>query len=384
MAKKTVRIGVIASTTGPYAAVGITAWYGVMLAIDELRAHNTEIDFDVVCCDPQGNDELYFQQTQDMLRSGIRHVIGCYTSSSRKLLLPLFEKHESLLWFPAHYEGFESTDYAIYTGTSPNHHIYPMIDYMSSNFGYSAYCIGSDYIWAWESNRVFNDEFIRVGGEVLGERYQPIGGVEMDDVIEEIFALKPAFILNTLIGKSSYHFFRAFRAACVARGIDQVQEFPIASCNLSEADLNGIGSEAMDGHHSSSVYFSSVDSPENERFVQAYTQKFPQASLPPVEVEAAYIAMHLLAGALAQADANDIDAVRKAVCKQRFQAPQGEVYLDPVNFHSYLTPRIGLSKTNGEFEIVAQASAPVRPDPYLVDSSAEIMLVRHVAGDHEP
>lgn len=206
MAKKTVRIGIIASTTGPYAAVGITAWYGAMLALDELRVANANLDFDIVCCDPQGCDELYFQQAQEMLRSGIRHVIGCYTSSSRKLILPLFEKHDALLWFPAHYEGFESTEHAIYTGTSPNHHIYPMIDYMSSNFGYHAYCIGSDYIWSWESNRVFNEEFAHVGGTVLGERYQPIGGVDMDAVIDEIFSLKPSFILNTLIGKSSYHF----------------------------------------------------------------------------------------------------------------------------------------------------------------------------------
>lgn len=94
--------------------------------------------------------------------------------------------------------------------------------------------------------------------------------------------------------------------------------------------------------------------------------------------------MHLLAGALADSDPDDIKAVREAVCKLHFQAPQGEVYIDPVNFHSYLTPRIGRSKRNGEFQIVAQADAPVRPDPYLVDSSAEIMLVRHLAGDHEP
>lgn len=384
MAKKTVRIGVLASTTGPYAAVGITTWYGVMLAIDELRSRNTNIEFDITCCDPQGDNDQYFQQTRDMLQSGIRHVIGCYTSSSRKIILPLFEKYEALLWYPAHYEGFESTDHAIYTGTAPNHHIYPMIEFMTSNFGHSAYCIGSDYIWAWESNRVFKDEFTRMGGTVLGERYQPVGGTSMSAVIDEIFALEPTFILNTLIGKSSYHFFREFRARCIARGIEQTQKYPIASCNLSEADLDGIGTQAMDGHYSSSVYFSSVDSVENKRFVEAYHRKFPEAPLPPVEVEAAYIATHLLAAALEKADADDLPAVREAVCQLRFQAPQGLVYLDPVNFHSYLTPRIGLSKSNGEFQIVAQANAPVRPDPYLVNSSAETMLSDHAIGDHEP
>lgn len=384
MTKKIVRIGVLASTTGPYAAVGITTWYGVMLAIEELRTQQVGLEFEVVCCDPQGNNELYFQQTREMLQSGIRHIIGCYTSTSRKVILPLFEKYEALLWYPAHYEGFESTDHAIYTGTAPNHHIYPMIDFMTNKFGHSAYCIGSDYIWAWESNRVFKDEFTRLGGAVVGERYQSVGATEMKAVIDEIFELDPKFVLNTLIGKSSYYFFRAFRAACLAKGIEQTRQYPIASCNLSEADLAGIGPDAMDGHYSSSVYFSSVESPENARFVAAYRHRFPQAPLPTVEAEAAYIAMHLLAGALEHSDAQDIQAVRDVACSLRFQAPQGLVYLDPVNFHSYLTPRIGLSKSNGEFHIVAQAAAPVQPDPYLVNSSAEMMVAGYDTGGHEP
>lgn len=384
MAQKTVRIGVIASSSGPYAAVGIMAWHGVMLALHELRANKHNVDFEVIHCDPKGDNDLYYHHARELLRSGVRHVIGCYTSSSRKVILPLFEKYEALLWFPAHYEGFETTDHAIYTGTAPNHHIYPLVNFVATHFGNTAYCIGSDYIWSWESNRVFNEEFTSLGGHVLGERYHPVGGMDMDEAIAEIFALQPAVILNSLIGESSYHFFRTFRAACCKRGIEQTQQFPIVSCNLSEADLNAIGPDARDGHYSSSVYFASVDTPENKRFVEAYTRTFPWTSQPPVEAEAAYIAMHLLAGALNSADADDIKAVRAAACEQYFAAPQGTVHLDPLNFHSYLTPRIGRSTQSGEFEIVAQANAPVRPDPYLIEPATETMLAGHAIGDHEP
>lgn len=94
--------------------------------------------------------------------------------------------------------------------------------------------------------------------------------------------------------------------------------------------------------------------------------------------------MHLLAGALNSADADDIKAVRAAACEQYFAAPQGTVHLDPLNFHSYLTPRIGRSTQSGEFEIVAQANAPVRPDPYLIEPATETMLAGHAIGDHEP
>lgn len=366
MTKKIVPLGVLASHSGPYAALGKTALQGTMLALHALEQDpHSSIRFAVQWHDPQGNDELYYRYAESLLQSGVRHVVGCYTSTSRKTILPLFEKHDGLLWFPAHYEGFESSENVVYTGTAPNHHIYPMIEFMLNHAGNSAYCVGSDYIWAWESNRVFKDEFSRLGGHILGERYHPLGGLDLDAVIDEIFELQPAFILNTLVGHSSHYFFHHFRQRCQERGINQRERYPIASCNLSEADLNEIPAESRDGHFSSSVYFASVESPENHRFVSAHRASFPDASLPPVETEAAYIAVHLLALALASSDYDDVSAVMQAACQQRFLAPQGIVALDPLNHHCYLTPRIGMSRADGGFHIVAQAQAPVQPDPYL-------------------
>lgn len=378
MTKKKLQVGVIVSTSGSYGTVGKTIKNGVCIAIEELNKSLTNIELEVRFANPAGDNSKYVDAAQEMLESGIRHIIGCYTSSSRKQILPLLERYDAILWYPAHYEGFESSDNVIYTGTTTNQHLHPMVDYMHTNHGGSAYCIGSDYIWAWESNRVFKDEFIGRGGYVLGEEYVPIDCVQIDSSIERILECKPNFILSNLIGASSYHFFRRFRQLCLERGIDQIKEMPIVSCTLSEADLVEVGPDACDGHLSSSVYFASVVSNENQKFVSIYRDRYPSECVPTVEAEAAYIATHFLAVSLNVCSANNkkytICDLKKIALSCQFNAPQGLVKLDPITFHTYLTPRIGISVSDGTFKILAEASEPLRPDPYLVNASAELML----------
>ena len=92
-----------------------------------------------------------------LAEQGLVHVVGCYTSSSRKEVLPLFEKHDGLLWYPSHYEGFESSDNVVYTGAAPNQHIVPLAEHLLRHYGTSAYCLGSNYIWAWENNKIMRE-----------------------------------------------------------------------------------------------------------------------------------------------------------------------------------------------------------------------------------
>lgn len=367
---KRIKIGILISTTGSYGTVGKTIVNGVLLASKEILALHPDLKIELVKCNPDGQNINYSQAAEKLLQDGIKNIIGCYTSSSRKEILPLMEQYEGLLWYPTHYEGFENSENVIYTGTSPNHHIYPLVDFMHSNYGGTAFCIGSDYIWAWETNRVFADIFKRQGGAILGEEYLPIDSDDMDVTIAQILKLQPSFILNTLVGASSYHFFRKIRQASTKSRTTKDLKIPIVSCNLSEADLEEIGPEAADGHYSSSVYFSTVDTPENKKFVKEYKKNFPHECLPTVEAEAAYIATHIMIAALRQCNVderNNIEKIKNAAIGYEFYAPQGLVMLDPINYHTYLTPRIGRSTKNGTFDIVTQATAPVRPDPYLIE-----------------
>ena len=369
MTRKHYRIGVMFSTTGSYSVVARSMLNGALLAFQENAEAGGAVTLEPVVVNPSGDLARYRALSLELLGTGIRQVVGCYTSSSRKEVIPCFEKFDGLLWYPSHYEGFESSDNVIYTGASPNQHVLPLVDYLASRVGTRAFCVGSNYIWAWENNRIFREALTARAGTVVAERYLSVGDTEFDQVISAIVDQRPDFVFNNLIGTSAYAFFRAFRAACRARGIDQVNEIPVASCTLSEPELAEIGDDAVDGHLSSSVYFSSLESPANAAFIEAYARAFPDGPVSSADAEASYIAVKLLAATLEQTGIDDARTVRAAVANQRLAAPQGEVRIDPQTHHAWLTPRIARSGLNGQFEVLLEARSPIAPDPYLVQSS---------------
>ncbi|MGX7707764.1 transporter substrate-binding domain-containing protein [Methylobacterium sp. Gmos1] len=369
------RIGILFSTAGPYGLVGRAMRNGAVLAIEEVNAGGLGITLVPDIIDPKGAIAGYAAGAEQLLRDGIRHVVGCYTSSSRKEIIPVFEKLDGILWYPSHYEGFETSENVIYTGASPNQHIVPLAQYLLARGDRTAFCVGSNYIWAWENNRILRETIALSGGRVAAERYFAVGETEFGQVIDAIMAARPDFVFNTLIGVSAYRFFQELRRACRARGIDQARELPVASCSLAEPELEAIGPEAVDGHISSSVYFSSIDTHRNRAFTDAYAARFPGGPTPSADTEAAYIAVHLLARTLARAGTDGIAALRRAASEVAFEAPQGTVRLDETTLHTALTPRIGLSTAAARFTILAEAPAPVAPDPYLVRSAPRVVPV---------
>lgn len=396
MTHRDIRIGVLFSTDGPYEAVSRTMLNGCLLGIDDVNAGGPSeggpcegspsegglsgggadgaargsIRLVPVIANPGGDLARYGSLAAELLGQGLRHVVGCYTSSSRKELIPLFEKADALLWYPSHYEGFECSANVIYTGAVANQHLLPLADYMLRQFGRTAFCVGSNYIWAWENNRILRERLAVSHGKVLGERYFAVGETEFDQVIAAILEQPPAFVFNTLIGVSSYRFLRDFRSACRARGIDQPSVIPVASCTLSEPELEAIGPEAADGHITASTYFASIGGAANARFVERYAARFPEGPAVCADAEAAYIAVRLLALALEQADgAADLPMIRRVVGQLSVAAPQGEVRIDPETLHAALTPRIARSSAGARFEILAESPRPVRADPYLIWNS---------------
>jgi ABC-type branched-subunit amino acid transport system substrate-binding protein len=366
--RSAIRIGLLFSTTGPYATIGCAMRNGSILAIDEINADPAfPFTLDPIEANPEGRNTHYAEMACRMLTAErLVHVVGCYTSSSRKEVLPYFEKYDGLLWYPSHYEVFESSEHVIYTGAAPNQHIVPLAEYLLKNCGMRAYCIGSNYIWAWENNKIMREAVYSAGGVVLAERYFAVGELDFDAVIEQIIDSRPSFVFNTLIGVSAYAFFRAFRRAAEMRGIDQPRVLPVASCSLAEPELVEIGSAACAGHVSSSVYFENIKTATNMAFVTSYGRRFPKAGPTSADAEASYLAVHLLARAARRARAVDPFAVRAALPHVVIDAPQGQVHVDRDNRHCYLTPRIAVSNTAGRFDIIYEAARPVRPDPYLV------------------
>jgi branched-chain amino acid transport system substrate-binding protein len=346
---------------------------GALLALEQVNADPAfPFTLEPVVRDPGGRNDHYAELARAMLADQqLVHVVGCYTSSSRKEVLPFFEKYDGLLWYPSHYEGFESSENVIYTGAAPNQHIVPLADYILREFGNTAYLIGSNYIWAWENNKIMREAVQDAGGQVIVERYLPVGETDVSRIVAQILDRRPSFVFNTLIGDSAYAFFRRIREAATARGIDQPKLVPIASCSLAEPELREIGAEAADGHISSSVYFESVAGAINQRFVKDYRARFPDSGPTSADVESSYIAVRLLGHALQRAASTDMVAVRAAILDASLDAPQGRVHIDRNNRHCYLTPRIGISTRGFGFDIIYEAEGPVKPDPYLVWSDRQ-------------
>ena len=340
---------------------------GAMLAIEEVNGDlSVPVTLDPVCVDPTGVTSAYAEGAKALLiDQGITHVFGCYTSSSRKEVLPVFEKHDGLLWYPSHYEGFETSDNVIYTGAAPNQHIIPLAQHLLLRHGKRGWCVGSNYVWAWENNRILREALTEAGGTVIGERYFPVGEIDLGELAEQIVLDRPDFIFTTLIGDSGYRFIRLLREAASRAGIDQPRDLPIASCSLSEVELPFIG-EAAAGHLSASVYFSTIPSEENARFTTRWNARYGHLGKACADAEATYVAIHLLARAVTLAGETGFFPVREAVRGLSFSAPQGIVTVDPDNLHCAMRPRIGRSTDRGTFEILFEATGPVRPDPYLV------------------
>ena len=193
------RIGLLFSTSGPYAIIGRSMLNGALLAIDEVNVRAAfPFVLDCLVADPGGLNAHYANVAKSMLtEGGLTHVVGCYTSSSRKEVQPYFEKYDGLLWYPSHYEGFESCENTVYTGASPNQHIIPLANFLIKHHGAIAYFIGSNYIWAWENNKIMREAVLAAGGAVLAERYAPVGETDHDCAIAQILALRPNFIFKT-------------------------------------------------------------------------------------------------------------------------------------------------------------------------------------------
>ena len=234
-----------------------------LMAVDEINNHpDFDFSFTAHVRDPRGVITEYHTVCDDLIRNtGVEHIIGCYTSASRKQVLPIVERTDRLLWYPARYEGFECSDNVIYVGASPNHNVLPLVRYMLDNISRHVFCVGSNYVWTWETNRVTRELVTAAQGSILAERLLELGEGAVDHIVDEIVRRKPPVVFNTLVGSSSYDFIRAFHAATTAAGLD----IPMLSCSLCEPELKIVG-PASAGCITSSAYFESIRTAREPRF----------------------------------------------------------------------------------------------------------------------
>jgi branched-chain amino acid transport system substrate-binding protein len=334
-----------------------------LMAVDEVNQSDAfDFTFTPYLRDPGGVVAAYHTACDDLIREAqVHHIVGCYTSASRKQVIPIVERTERLLWHPARYEGFESSDNVIYVGAAPNQHVVPLVRHMLDHISGDVFCIGSNYVWTWEMNRVIREIVTSAGGRILAERLLELGETSVDHIVKEIIDRRPPVVFNTLVGESSYAFMRALHAATTRAGLS----IPMLSCSLCEPELKLIGSAASVGCITSSAYFESIERPENRAFVARWKARHGADSNPSVDGQSTYVCVMLLARAIRRAGTADVGAVRHAAANHRYDSPQGPIWVDPDNNHCFLTPRLARSVPGCQFNIFWEADAPERPDPYL-------------------
>ena len=254
--KRPIELGLLYSRSGGYSLFAEACRSGAAAAIARVNADPLiDLTFLPVERDPGGDLDRYAPLCEDLLRNtGARHILGCVTSSSRKEVIPVLEKLGGTLWYALPYEGFEASDHVVYTHACPNQHLLPLLDWALPAHGARAYLTGSNYIWGWEMNRLARERITATGGEVVGERCLPLGSTEVGRILDEIRATRPAFILNNLVGPSSYEFLARMHGLAGTDPHFAPSRCPILSCNLTEAELPAIG-PAAEGLVSAGPYF---------------------------------------------------------------------------------------------------------------------------------
>ncbi|MEG3894064.1 MULTISPECIES: urea ABC transporter substrate-binding protein [unclassified Microcoleus] len=361
--REPIKIGVLHSLTGTMSISEISVKDATLLAVEEINAASGVLGrpLEAVIEDGASDLQTFAQKARQLLlETQVAVVFGCWTSASRKAVLPALEHGSGLLFYPVQYEGLEQSPNIFYTGAAPNQQIVPGVNYLLAQGKRKIFLLGSDYIFPRTANLIVKAQLAALGGELAGEVYLPLGSKEVDEAIAHILAVKPDAILNTLNGDSNVAFFQKWREAGL-----KPQDLPVMSVSVAEEEVRAIGPENIAGHLVVWNYFQTVDTPENRKFVKAYKARYGENRVTDDPIEAAYFGVYLWKQAVEKAGSTDVVKVRAAAKNMEFAAPSGKVKIDTQTQHTWKTVRIGKVKSDGQIEEIWNSGAPVQPDPFL-------------------
>lgn len=359
-----IKVGVLFSLTGTTGIIEESLNKATIMAIEEINAAGGINGMQIVPVveDPASDPATFAEKARKLVMSdGCVSVFGSYTSASRKAVLPVFEKRDNLYWYPTLYEGRECSKNVVYTGAVPNQQQDEFIPWLVQNFGKKFFLIGSNYIYPKEENNYCKKLLEGLGAEVVNEEYVPLGHSEFSSVISKIKSTEPNVIFSTVVGDSVVALHRQYQAA----GLDPAK-MPMASLTTSENEVAAMGGEAAAGHFTSAPYFMVHQSPENQKFVEAYKARWGADKVTHFVSEPSYFQVYLFKQAVEKLAPSDITPpnIREAVKGAEMIAPQGKIRIEKENLHTWLWPKIAVAKSDGQFEVLKDSAEWKAPDPY--------------------
>lgn len=367
MSVKPIKVGLLHSLTGPMAISESSMVDAEILALEQLNAEGGLLGRPIewVVADGESDWPRFASEAERLIRQEkVDVIIGCWTSASRKTVLPVIESNKHLMIYPMAYEGLEYSPNIICTGAAPNQQITPSISWAMRNLGAKRfYLVGSDYIWPHCVNEISKDVLKSVGAELAGESYLLFGTQDVKDVVAEIARTQPDVIISTVVGDTNRAFYQELGKLGIRSDKIPVISFAIAEDELS-ALLKDVAAEDLVGHYSAWNYFQSVDTPSNHAFLAALRARFGPKKVANDVMTASYNSVKLWAQAVVEAESTEIEAVVNALCRQSMSAPEGIVTVDPWTNHTWRPVYIAKARSDGLFDIVWSSGASIRPVPF--------------------
>src|SRR6476659_2470 len=360
----TVTVGQLHSATGTMAISETGSIQAERLAIDQINASGGILGRKIEIIQEDGASDwpTFAEKARKLLvNDKVAAVFGCWTSASRKAVLPVFEKENGLLYYPTFYEGLEQSKNVFYTGQEATQQILAGLDLIAKEKkAKTYYLVGSDYIWPRTSNKIARKHIENVlKGEVVGEEYYALGSTQFNSVINKIKRTKPDVIFTDVVGGSNVAFYKQLKAA----GVDLSKQ-ALLTISVTEDEIDGIGGENIAGAYACMKYFQSLDNANNKEFVAAFKKMWGEKTVIGDVTQAGYLGPWLWKLTCEKAGSFDVDKIAAASPGIEFkEAPEGYVRIHE-NHHLWSKTLVGKAKLDGQFELIFETADLIEPDPF--------------------
>ena len=376
--KTPIRVGVLHSLSGTMAISETALKETALMTLDQINAAGGVMGrpLEAVVVDPASNWPLFAEKARQLItQDKVAVVFGCWTSVSRKSVLPVFKELNSLLFYPVQYEGEELEKNVFYTGAAPNQQAIPATEYLMSKEGGGAkrfVLLGTDYVYPRTTNKILR-AFLKSKGvseSDIQETYTPFGHSDYQTIVADIKKFSAGgktCVISTINGDSNVPFYKELGNAGL-----KAKDIPVVAFSVGEEELRGVDTKPLVGHLAAWNYFMSLKNPKNEAFIKMYKDYAKAKNLPNYAtavtndpMEATYIGIHMWKQAVEQAKTTDVEPVIAAVAGQKFNAPDGfDIEMDKTNHHLHKPVFIGEIRADGQFNVVWKTKGPVRAQPW--------------------
>ncbi len=375
----TIKVGVLHSLSGTMAISETVLKDTVLMAIDDINAKGGVLGkkLEPVVVDPASNWPLFAEKAKQLLtQDKVAVVFGCWTSVSRKSVLPVFEENNGLLFYPVQYEGEELSKNVFYTGAAPNQQAIPAVEYLMSKEGGGAkrfVLLGTDYVYPRTTNKILR-AFLKTKGVKdadIMETYTPFGHSDYQTIVADIKKFSQGgktAVVSTINGDSNVPFYKELGNAGL-----KAKDVPVVAFSVGEEELRGVDAKPLVGHLAAWNYFMSLKNPTNAAFIKQWSDYAKAKNIPghkdkPLTndpMEATWIGIHMWKQAVEKAKSTDTDKVIAAMAGQTFQAPDGFlVKMDEKNHHLHKPVMVGEIRADGQFNVVWKTKGPIKAQPW--------------------